>query len=324
MKKTFLFTLLLLTWLSGLFLPACQTMPVQTPSARGYTRMVYDNNRQVLVLWGGKDRDGLPNDTWEYDGKEWQQVETLASPPGRVEFAMAYDVARQVVVICCGANYAGFQSETLEYGSGTWREGVKLNSDPDPALVYDGRRRTLIFFVRTVRGGETFSYDGERWQRLTDILNVTPDRSSLHNLVRAQMVYDSKRQLIVLHSGMGVTVELYEDTWQQRGEWGSGPQGSGFGLAYDTRRGVTVLFGQFRGSRNENFEFVGHPLNETWEYDGRQWLQVTPKQSPPARYHHAMAYDEARGVTVVFGGIDANENFLNDTWEYDGVTWVQK
>lgn len=35
-----------------------------------------------------------------------------------------------------------------------------------------------------------------------------------------------------------------------------------------------------------------------------------------------MAYDRARGVTVLFGGFSGS-NLLNDTWEWDGTTWAQ-
>ena len=38
--------------------------------------------------------------------------------------------------------------------------------------------------------------------------------------------------------------------------------------------------------------------DDTWEYDGTQWQQISPATSPPARDRHAMAYDYARGVGV--------------------------
>jgi tetratricopeptide (TPR) repeat protein len=38
---------------------------------------------------------------------------------------------------------------------------------------------------------------------------------------------------------------------------------------------------------------------------------------------HDMAYDAARGVTVLFGGIDDNGNYLGDTWTWDGVAWTR-
>ena len=35
-----------------------------------------------------------------------------------------------------------------------------------------------------------------------------------------------------------------------------------------------------------------------------------------------MAYDAARGVTVLFGGYDG-ANYLGDTWEWNGTSWTQ-
>ncbi|HEY3241820.1 MAG TPA: hypothetical protein VGM03_00590, partial [Phycisphaerae bacterium] len=42
---------------------------------------------------------------------------------------------------------------------------------------------------------------------------------------------------------------------------------------------------------------------------------------PSARIYHAMAYDSARGVVVLFGGHDAN-GLNGQTWEWDGMTWT--
>lgn len=53
------------------------------------------------------------------------------------------------------------------------------------------------------------------------------------------------------------------------------------------------------------------------------WAQRDPANHPSARYGHALAYDAARGVTVLFGGYD-NNGTLNDTWEWDGEDWVQR
>src|SRR5690242_17994803 len=46
---------------------------------------------------------------------------------------------------------------------------------------------------------------------------------------------------------------------------------------------------------------------------------------PSARSNHAMAYDTARGVTVLFGGADGNGGGLGaETWEWDGTAWTQR
>lgn len=46
------------------------------------------------------------------------------------------------------------------------------------------------------------------------------------------------------------------------------------------------------------------------------------RTAPAGLFHIALAYDGARGRTVLFGGASA-EGMVADTWEWDGVTWTQ-
>jgi len=88
----------------------------------------------------------------------------------------------------------------------------------------------------------------------------------------------------------------------------------GLGLAYDSAHAVAVLFG---GS-----DAQGNNLGDTWEWSDASWSNVTPSTtSPSPRSGHAMAYDSAHMVTVVFGGNDATGP-LNDVWEWDGMAWT--
>src|SRR5262245_58295077 len=50
-----------------------------------------------------------------------------------------------------------------------------------------------------------------------------------------------------------------------------------------------------------------------------QWTPVTA----PSRRAHALAYDAARGATVLFGGagFGGAANF-GDTWEWNGIAWM--
>jgi hypothetical protein len=92
-------------------------------------------------------------------------------------------------------------------------------------------------------------------------------------------------------------------------------------MAYDSARGVTVLFG---GGLDCSF-FSPCFFGDTWEWNGTDWTQRFPATSPSARYSHAMAYDSVHGVTVLFGG--ANEpgySGFSDTWEWNGTTWTQR
>jgi hypothetical protein len=55
-----------------------------------------------------------------------------------------------------------------------------------------------------------------------------------------------------------------------------------------------------------------------------QWLQLQPGSSPGTRNSTAMAYDEARGAAVLYGGFRVGAGALSDTWEFDGATWAQR
>lgn len=49
----------------------------------------------------------------------------------------------------------------------------------------------------------------------------------------------------------------------------------------------------------------------------------SPSVRPDARSRHAMAYDSARGRTVLFGGYRQGVGNLADTWEWDGHGWIR-
>jgi len=92
----------------------------------------------------------------------------------------------------------------------------------------------------------------------------------------------------------------------------------GHAMAYDSQRGVTVLFG---GGDNPNSPIA---LSDTWEWNGVTWTQRASFAFPPGRLYYAMAYDSARGVTVLFGGLLNGSGLLADTWEWDGTNWTQR
>src|SRR5262249_5238027 len=93
-----------------------------------------------------------------------------------------------------------------------------------------------------------------------------------------------------------------------------------FTMAYDSARGVIVLFGGIRS------DSTIHYLADTWECNGTDWMQRTPGSSPPARAFSAMSYDSGRGGSVLFGGsyYDGTTHYYNDTWEWNGTDWTQR
>jgi len=71
-----------------------------------------------------------------------------------------------------------------------------------------------------------------------------------------------------------------------------------------------LLFGGFGG------EIITEFLDDTWNWDGINWIQLTPPPPlPPARAGASMVFDPVTGQLILFGG-NSNSGFLNDTWNW--------
>ncbi len=108
-----------------------------------------------------------------------------------------------------------------------------------------------------------------------------------------------------------------EDVWQMVLTRTDLPARKNFGIAYDTGRHRLVVFGGIVGGLVVTPTF----LNDTWELVDGNWVQRSTASTPSPRSGQAMAFDEARGRVVLFGG--GSDSPQGDTWEYDGEEWQQ-
>lgn len=97
-----------------------------------------------------------------------------------------------------------------------------------------------------------------------------------------------------------------------------------YGGAWDIARQRYVLFG---GQNSLNASSTAPDLNDTWEWDGNSWTQLTPANAPSPRRWAAMFYHTGIGRTVLFGGNTASgantaASYSNETWTWDGGNWT--
>ena len=162
---------------------------------------------------------------------------------------------------------------------------------------------------------ETWEYDGVDWT----LVPTVGDPGERHTF---GMCYDAVRSVIVMFGGSNNSYVPSGETWEfdpVTSTWtdvtptaGPSPQARwGCKLAFDLARNVTVLYGGWSG---------GGFTNNTWEWDGVAWTQVTTSNLPSPRDRFGMCYDLARGKVVLFGGISAQVS--DETWEYDGADWT--
>jgi len=252
-----------------------QSPPV-APSERCCMGLVYDSARNVIVAVGGGNWTQLSNETWEYDGTNW----TLRN-----------DLPEQAPV--------------------RWTMAAAYNPDDQVTVLFGGRDETTFY-------NDTWQCDGRTWVRIDALTPPSPRNG-------AKMTYDRNRQRMVLFGGYyGPDNVFFDETWEyEDGQWTQRlpahhpPARESSALVYDARRGVVVLFG---GGQAAGSTVYG----DTWEWNGDDWTQrLDLTTSPPARWAHAMAYDNDRQRTILFGGLTGTTTAFDDTWEYDGRTWTQ-
>ncbi len=183
--------------------------------------------------------------------------------------------------------------------------GVNLDH---PGLAYDPGGEVTVLFGG---GGSnaTFEYDGESWKAYTPnpapspryYPVLVPDPGGGGVLLFGGLAYPDFK-------GLSDTWRYHpaSHTWQQLAPAVSPPINWTWESAADTGRGVAVLVS----------------ASGTWEWDGVTWRQAVPAAGTPQVYLHAVAHDERRGRTVLFGGRKSGDGTLSDdTWEYDGAVW---
>lgn len=286
---------------------------VPGPSPRSSHAMVFDERRGRVVLVGGFDGTYL-SDVWEWDGTSWAE-RTFATRPGpRSGHGLAWDGDRQRVVMIFGATGpTSYTSEVWEWDGVDWLPRPALDwpgfAPLRPSAVFDTARHRLTV-VSTL---ELFAWNGAAWHSFKP--SYRPG---------ASVTFDSNRGVVVLFGGqlLGAQNEFAGETWEWDGtRWLkrtptlTPPGRYGAGLAFDADRNRVVLFG---GSNklSQPGGLVGIDYDDTWEWDGTSWTQVTTATRPPAGVSPRLTFVPTLHRTVLLPTQPGR-------WTYDGASWQQ-
>jgi hypothetical protein len=177
-----------------------RAVAVAGPSPRSIHAMVYDTRRGRVVLFGGVAEGHTLGDTWEWDGKSWLRVAS-SGPPPRALHGLAYDRARGRTVLFGGQSVLGPDepslADTWEWDGATW---ARVDASPPAprdhiAMAFDSEMGKVVVFGvpnESTSGGETWTYSGRHWTRLSD---AGPRRGG------ARLVYDARAHRLLLYGG---------------------------------------------------------------------------------------------------------------------------
>jgi hypothetical protein len=295
--------------------------------------MAYDAARARAVLFGGLDASGRRDETWEWDGSQWQERELAIRPPARSHHGMAWDAARGRTVMFGGQTTNGtgtvvFLGDLWEFDGANWSQrafAIGPTARSGSAMAFDSLRSRAILFGGLTGPNATASdphweWDGAQW---------TQGPAGPAARTQPAMAFDAARNRTVLFGGMGQclafscptgadTWEFDGTSWQQRVVTGPSARHAA-SMAFDATRNRIVLAGGQGACQPACIQ----TYDDVWDYDGAQWTQ---RAAMPLRlYAQAMAYDAANARCVAYGGTAVIPNWPssnNDaTLAFDGLSW---
>lgn len=213
---------------------------VGAPSPRFLYGMCYDSQRDVIVLFGGRNLTGPNNETWEFDGTTWTQNTTINAPLAREEMGMVYDssLGRTILFGGCDESIGAIYGDTWHYDGNDWLEVTPAVS-PTPRfrgmMEYDSHRSRTIYyggFDGTTSQTETFEYYGSDWILVPQTTVPTATTESFSG-------YDSVRQRYVIFGGFGGS--FLNETWELTSD--SNGTFTLYGSGCDTAAGTPGLSG---------------------------------------------------------------------------------
>lgn len=190
-----------------------------------------------------------------------------------------------------------------------------------PSLVLFGGTTGTGAAAGAAALGDTFSWDGRGWT------TSTPPNSPP---LRSAAIVATLGDHLVMFGGIGpvnggAALPL-GDTWTWDGQtWSQLFPPHGPPPRYDAASGVVVTGGSPQlvmfGGRGFGDGGIAD-LDDTWTWDGNDWIEQHPGTSPPAR--SGAAAGGVGDALVVFGGTSAGGAApLGDTWVWRHGDWTQ-
>lgn len=190
--------------------------PITSPPGRQYGAMAYDPARNEVVLFGGRDANGMRGDTWVWNGINWtRRTPSGDRPPARYVAATAYDPARAETVLFGGSDGSTALGDTWAWNGLTWAKqcdpcGISARSGAWGAMDFDPTRREVVVFGGGEISDDTWAWDGDDWTERNPVTRP-PAR------MRSSLALHPPSGELVLFGGYDGT-NYRDDTWTLQAE----------------------------------------------------------------------------------------------------------
>lgn len=313
-----------------------QLFPEHWPGQRIAYATAYDTARRRLVLYGGW-RGQYPNiiylnDTWEFDGTDWTEIQTANRPEkGRSGTAMCYVKPWKKTILFGGAGGdagTGATDETWSYDGIDWTILGPATIPPTrvgAAMAFDENLGKVLLAggvtVDGIHDRDCWLFDGQDWELLAGCSGGT---SQPLGRMMPGMVWNPVSRRIVLFGGEYPFNNYWNDTWEfyelrfhKVTTATSAPFRHMPAMTFHALSGKCLFFGGAYRPVGGSYT----KCNDLWEYDGIDWREIPVRNPPAPRDYVTIEYCPLSQSVYLYGGHgDDDENyFAEDTWKYSTV-----
>ena len=278
------------------------------PPARYQHAMCYDPVHGYVLMVGGLAANGyLTTDVWSWDGATWTPRGVI---PGGHHWAMAFDPVMNEVVLAMERGSANTNLETYSWDGTQWSALGAAQSIGSPSaadsvlLAFDPLRGQMCLYGAQGQAGwpNILLRTGSSW-----VSSPVPTRPIINPYYTGMAWDPSAGRIALTTTDFGGTLRYYEWTgfnWQHRTPTVH-PGFSGAAVTDSLHGRVLMVEG----------DYMSVIANHTWVMADGAFQQLSTPIEPVYRERTSMAFDQGRGVCVLFGGF--NGYAMGDTWEFD-------
>lgn len=299
------------------------------PPPRYAQSMCYDPASGLILLFGGKDRDTVFNDTWTYNptSNVWINCKPPSAPSPRIGAAIAAYPYTGIILHSGGLNASVCFNDTWSYNvkNNTWMNRLPTGGPPSryySAMTYDQTNKKMFLFGG--RGKENgfmddfWTYDpaNNTWTKQGERLSPSPRcyfSSAFDSINKVGVLFGGTSYLMVFNDTW--TFDTTVNLWMRKQPAISPSNRYGAAMCYDRDDGLMILFSGASDSPDQN---------ETWTYNvtSNTWINRHPVKSPNSGKGYSMTYDPDKHIVILFGAGGS----CNRTWTYDVINnlWTDR
>lgn len=265
-------------------------------------------------------------ETWMWTEGVWLRILTANSPPSRSRGVMCLDETNGKIVLFGGiSGDTGILNDTWTFDGSDWTQESPATSPSarqGMGMAYDAASGYVVLYggyQGATKYHETWKWTGTNWVDLAPANN--PNKA-----IGPMLAYDGT-QLICFGGQDGGAAT--QNTWKWTGTDWTGltpstcpPACQGWAAA--TIRAASLVSLSGGGCLLLIYRHSASPLPsdvETWSWDGSDWTQLTPTDSPVDHIDVMLGSDNA-GRAMAYGSNAADIGDADDTVWWDGSNWI--